>query len=215
MKNREAKSLSVSGFFRQFPDDAAAERWFIENRWPNGIVCPHCSSDNVQERTTHKTMPHRCRDCRRFFSVKTDSLMHRSKLGYQTWLFGIYLMATSKKGISSLDLADKLGVPQKTAWYLSHRIRSAYKVGELRMTGTVEADETYVGGIDRNRHADRKGKIPKLPVVGVRCRETGEVRTAPGQRSHERDRELLGAARQGLCRNAPLVQPQARLALCT
>lgn len=167
--------MSIAAFFRQFPDDAAAERYFIESRWSDGIQCPHCASSNVQAQTTHKTMPHRCRACRRFFSVRTGSLMQDSKLGYQTWLLAAYLLQTAKKGMSSVALAGHLGVCQKTAWFLAHRIREAWAGAPVPLTGTVETDETYVGGTDYHRHHDRKGCIPKVPVVGARERQSGRV----------------------------------------
>ncbi len=105
--------------------------------------------------------------------------MADSKLGYQTWALALFLLQTAKKGISSVALGEKLGISQKSAWHLAHRIREAWTgtgtgTGEL-MTGTVEADETYVGGSDKSRHLDRKGKIPRMPVVGARERETGRV----------------------------------------
>lgn len=169
------KAMSLPQFFRQFPDDAAAERYFIQSRWPNGIRCPHCASDNVQARTTHKTMPHRCRSCRRFFSVRTGMLIEDSKLGYQTWLLAAYLLHTAKKGMSSVALAEKLGICQKTAWFLAHRIREAWGGSGGLMAGTVEADETWIGGKERNRHYDRKQAIPKVPVVGAKERESNQV----------------------------------------
>ena len=104
--------------------------------------------------------------------------MESSKLGYQKWLLAAYLLQTSKKGISSVQLAEKLGITQKSAWFLAHRLREALtdSAETLPFTGTVEADETYVGGSDRARHLDKKGK-PKTPVVGLKERETNQVRT--------------------------------------
>ena len=169
------KVMSLPAFFRQFPDDAAAEQYFIQSRWPDGIQCPHCASDNVQTETTHKTMPHRCRTCRRFFSVRTGTAMEESKLGYQTWLLAAYLLHTAKKGMSSIALAEKLGVCQKTAWFLAHRVREAWGGPGLLMNGTVEADETLIGGKEHNRHLDRKRCIPKIPVAGVKERESNRV----------------------------------------
>lgn len=168
--------MSLTQFFRQFPDDDAAEAYYIEVRWPDGIECPHCQSENVQERTTHKTMHHRCRTCRKFFSVRVGTIMEDSKLGYQTWLLASYLLQMAKKGISSIKLGESLGISQQSAWYLSHRLRECYEdTGEL-MTGTVEVDETYIGGSDKNRHFDKKrGRNSQMPVVGAKERETGRV----------------------------------------
>ena len=87
-----------------FPDDEAAEQWFVEARWPGGkIRCPRCNGRQVR-RSTHQTMPYRCRRCRRFFSVRTGTLMERSHIGYRQWAIAIYLMVTNIKGTSSMHL---------------------------------------------------------------------------------------------------------------
>ena len=78
--------LTLIELTRMFPDDAAAERWFVKTRWPEGIHCPCCGSLNIQERETRKPQPYRCRDCRKDFSVKLGTLMEGSKLGFQTWV---------------------------------------------------------------------------------------------------------------------------------
>ena len=87
------KGISLVELMRMFPDDEAAERWFAEQRWPNGVRCAYCESDNVQEGAKHPTMPFRCRSCRKFFSVKTNTVMHSSKLGCQVWALAIYCSA--------------------------------------------------------------------------------------------------------------------------
>ena len=107
------KGLSLKALFKMFPDDDTAEAWFIKSRWPNGIACPRCGSLTVTTKTTHPTMPYRCRDCRKFFSVKTGTVMQSSKLGYQVWLIASYLMTTGIKGTSSMKLHRDLGVTQK------------------------------------------------------------------------------------------------------
>ena len=175
MDNNKQRPPSLIAFFRLCPDAAAAERQLIAQRWPAGIRCPRCGSERVQERTTHPTMPHRCRVCRRFFSVRTGTTMEDSKLDYQQWALAMYLLQHSKKGISSVSLAAALGVTQKSAWYLAHRLRVAWHEAPAPLAGTVEADETYIGGRERNRHHDKKGTKPKTPVVGAKSRETGQV----------------------------------------
>ena len=99
------KGMTLLELYDKFPTDTAAEEWFIKTRWPNGIACPLCGSLSVQQGTTHPTMPFRCRDCKRFFSVKTGSCMHASNLGYRTWAIAIYLMNTGIKGTSSPQAA--------------------------------------------------------------------------------------------------------------
>ena len=111
-----------------FPDDETAERWFVESRWPDGIRCVFCDSDDINESGSHPTQPYRCRDCKRQFSVKVNSVMHGSKLGYRKWAIAIYQITTSLKGVSSMKLHRDLNVTQKTAWHLLHRIHEAYKL---------------------------------------------------------------------------------------
>ena len=102
--------------------------------------------------------------------------MRDSRLGYQKWLLAMFLLTTAKKGISSIALSEKLGVTQKTAWYLAHRLRTTWQLDGTLFEHTVEADETYVGGSDRTRHLDKKGK-PKTPVIGIKERESNRVHT--------------------------------------
>ena len=103
------KGITLIELTRMFPDDAAAERWFVEQRWPDGVHCPDCGSVNVQERETRKPQPYRCRDCRKDFSTKTGTLMQGSNLGFQTWAMAIYLFNTSLKGVSSMKLHPRPG----------------------------------------------------------------------------------------------------------
>ena len=115
-----------------FPDDATAEQWFSETYWPGGPHCPYCGSVNVQSSIKHKSMTHRCRDCpdKRFFSLKTGTVMEGSKLGFRTWAIAVYLVTTNIKGVSSMKLHRDLGVTQKTAWHLAHRIRKSLERSE-------------------------------------------------------------------------------------
>ena len=183
------EGISTKQFYRMFPDDATAERWFVEQRWPDGINCPRCGSDNVQTTTAHKTMPFRCRkskksgSCGRYFSAKTDTFMERANIGYQDWLYAFYLVATNLKGVSSMKIHREIGVTQKTAWYLAHRIRKAWDAGaESLFAGPVEVDETYVGGRRRNMSASKRkmltgrGPYGKVAVAGIRDRATNRVK---------------------------------------
>ena len=174
------KGLTLPEFFRKFPDDATAEAWFAETRWADGPRCPHCNSDRVQANAAHKTMPYRCRECRKRFSVRTGTVMADSKLGYQTWALATYLLTTGIKGTSSLKLHRDLGITQKSAWHLAHRIRETWNRKQAAFGGPVEADESYFGGRESNKHASRKlnqgrGPVGKTAVVGVRDRATGRV----------------------------------------
>ena len=182
------QGLSAKQFYQMFPSDEDAEQWFIQQRWPNGVTCPRCGSDNVQTTTAHKSMRFRCRKskkkgtCGKPFSSKTGTFMERSNIGYQDWLFAFYLVATNLKGVSSMKLHRELTVTQKTAWYLAHRIRKAWDAGaENLFSGPVEVDETYVGGRRRNMPASKRkaltgrGPVGKVVVVGAKDRNTNKV----------------------------------------
>ena len=192
------KGLTLVQIMRKFPDDATAEKWFAESRWPNGPHCPSCGSTNVQTGANHKTMPYRCRDCRKRFSVKTGSVMEASNLGYQTWAVAIYLALTSLKSVSSMKLHRDLGISQKSAWHLAHRIRTAFQNGGSLFGGPVEVDETYFGGKRKNmsnakrrqlaKEGAGRGSVGKVAVVGAKDRATKQVRAKVVQ---ETDRATL------------------------
>ena len=177
------EGITLVEIFRMFPDDEAAERWFVEARWPDGPWCPHCGSVNVQSGARHKSQPYRCRGCRKRFSVKTGTAMHDSKLGLQVWAIATYLMTTGIKGTSSMKLHRDLGVTQKTAWHLAHRLRETWQdeSGDAGFAGPVEADETYIGGKRKNMPKAKRetltgrGAVGKAAVVGVKDRATNRV----------------------------------------
>ena len=170
---------------RKFPDDATAEAWFIDRRWPNGITCPHCGSDNVQTGARHKSMPFRCREkeCAKRFSAKTGTVMEGSKLGFQAWMVATYQLSTRLKLVSSMKLHRDLNINQRSAWFLAHRLRVALAHKDEVFAGPVEADETYFGGKRKNMsNAKRKelagtgrGAVGKEAVVGVKDRESNNV----------------------------------------
>ena len=165
--------------FKMFPDDATAEKWFVKQRWPDGLRCAYCHGDHVVAKDSHPQMPYRCHDCKKHYSVKTNSVMHASKIGYQKWAIAMYLLTTNLKGVSSMKLHRDLDITQKSAWHMIHRIRESWADQTDVFSGPVEVDETYIGGSDRNRHEwkVRQGRGPKgkAPVVGMKDRDSGKV----------------------------------------
>ena len=175
------KGMSLVEVTRMFPDDDTAHEWIERIRWPQGPYCAHCGNFNVQHPVAHKTMTHRCRDCRKWFSVRTGTVMQSSKLGYQVWVLAVYLLNTGLKGQASMKLHRDLGITQKSAWHLAHRIRETWARESGPFAGPVEADETYIGGKRKNMpNAKRKeltgrGTVGKAAVAGVKDRETNRV----------------------------------------
>ena len=179
-QERARKRLPVRQHIELFPDNETAERWFVNQRWPNGVQCPRCESDNIQIRRTRKPQPYRCRSCPYDFSVKVGTVMQASNLDYCTWADAIYWMLSEPKGVSAQVLSDRLGVAYKSAWHLEHRIRKAMVEDKDPFCGTVEADESYWGGKEGNKHANKKlrlgrGTAGKIAVVGVLERSTKRV----------------------------------------
>lgn len=150
-------------------DEAKSEAWFEAKRWPKGIRCPHCDGESIHERKGRRPQPYQCRSCKRNFSVKVGTVMENTKLPYGDWWFAFYLHATNLKGISSMKLHRDLGRTQKTAWHLLHRIREAWDDQSERFAGPVEVDEVYIGGKERNKHADKKLNAGR-GAVGKRLR---------------------------------------------
>ena len=150
---------------KHFHDEAAAYR-FVEKRvWPDGPVCPHCGGVeriNKMKGSSTRIGAYKCYQCRKPFTVKVGTVFEASHVGLHLWLQAIFLMASSKKGISSNQLHRTLGVTLKTAWFMSHRIREAMRDGTLSPLGgegkIVEADETYFGDKATVTHRTRRGK---------------------------------------------------------
>ena len=177
------KGLALLQVADKFRNNETARQWIEEWVWPDGPFCPDCGSFNVQSGIKHKTMTHRCRDCPKWpmFSVRKGTVMESTKLPYRVWAVGIYLFTTNIKGVSSMRLHRELGIGQKAAWFMLHRLRKAVELGGGVFQGPVEVDETYVGGRRRNMSkAKRKeltgrGVVGKTAVAGLKDRASKRV----------------------------------------
>lgn len=174
-------TISTFTLFELFPDEASA-RMYLESRLcPNGITCPECKG---KERiTVRKDGYYRCNACKLDFTVRTGTIFERSHVPLHKWLYAMYLLVTARKGISSMQLAKEIGITQKSAWFVLHRLREACGKDLDKLRGSVEIDETFIGGLESNKHETDKlkegrGSVGKTPVLGMRERK-GRTKALP------------------------------------
>lgn len=165
---------SILELLEAFPTEESCIEHLESIRWGGGIESPFVADSKVYK---CKGGRYKCKESGKYFNVKTDTIFEDTKIPLRKWFVAVYLLCTHKKGISSRQLAMDIGVTQKTAWFMAHRIRQA--IGEVNgdddfMIGDVEVDETYVGGKNKNRHKDKKVKYSqgrsykdKTPVFGM------------------------------------------------
>ena len=151
MSNGTQPAKTLLEVIKHFSDERVAFEYIKARRFPDGVACPRCRSEKVAFIETR--MVWRCNGCRRQFSVKVGTIFEDSPLKLSVWIPAMWLIANAKNGISSYEIHRALGVTQKTAWFMLHRIREAMRNGSLeRLQDHVEVDETYIGGKVRNMH---------------------------------------------------------------
>jgi transposase-like protein len=170
---------------RYFKDPDVCLRFMVALRWPDDVVkCPICGSDKVHFLANQRRWKCAAKHDRRQFSIKVGTIFEDSPISLEKWLPAVWLLTNCKNGVSSYELAKDLGVTQKTAWFMLQRIRLAMQKGTFwtKLEGEIEADESYIGGLARNMHKDKKAKITgtggsgKAIVMGLLDRNTKEVR---------------------------------------
>ena len=182
--------LEVTSYFA---DQDVCKAYLEELRWDGKITCPHCANNKIY--TFSKRFVYKCAKCRKPFSVTKGTIFENSPIPLQKWFASVYLLTSHKKGISSLQLSKDIGITQKSAWFVLQRIRFAIRTKSFNapLTNTVEIDETFVGGKNKNRHASKKVENSqgrslkdKVAVLGIIGRH-GELRAGRVQSSSAQD----------------------------
>jgi transposase-like protein len=189
MSKTPAAPKTLQEAIRYFTDPDTCLAFMVEIRWPDGVSCPTCASKEVRFLATRHLWECKAKHPKRQFSAKVGTIFEDSALGLDKWFAAIWLIANAKNGISSYEIGRSLGVTQKTAWFMLHRIRLAMKTGTFRkLSGQVEADETFIGPNPRMMHAkrrealgagrDRSGygaNLSKAIIAGLLDRRLGQV----------------------------------------
>jgi transposase-like protein len=182
MMNKANFPKTLLDAVKYFADRDNALAFMVQIHWPEGITCPWCDSPENSFLATRRIW--KCKACRKQFSAKAGTIFEDSPIGLDKWFPAVWMIVNMKNGISSYELGKALGVMQKTAWFMNHRIRLAMKTGTFRkLAGNVEVDETFIGGLARNMHKSKRNKVSKtgfigkVAVMGLLERHGGEVRT--------------------------------------
>ncbi|MGH7236934.1 MAG: IS1595 family transposase [Candidatus Saccharimonadales bacterium] len=171
-----SETINLIDFYNKFADEQTCRNYLEQARWDGEIVCPKCGVIGETYKYSNGKL-YKCGACRKQFTVRVGTIFEDSKIPLQKWFLAVYLTTSLKKGVSSIQLSKYLGITQKSAWFMLHRIRYAVEFGsyDKQLGGDVEVDETYIGGRRRGSKRGRGGEH-KTPVVGMIERE-GDVGT--------------------------------------
>lgn len=175
MSNNNGEPVTLQQAIRYFSDPDNCLNYIVARRWPNGVECPRCGSKNVTFMASRRVWQCKTRHDRSQFSVKVGTIFEDSPLGLDKWLPAVWMIANCKNGVSSWEIHRALGVTQKTAWFMLHRVRLAMQGSDGgKLCGEVEVDETFIGGKARNMHAAKRrvkitgtGGKDKTMVLGM------------------------------------------------
>ena len=160
---------NLKDLIQYFSDEDICRQYLEAHRWGGIPTCPHCSSDKWYK--IKNTPRYKCGNCKKKYSVTVGTFMENSNIPLSSWFMAIYVIAAHKAGISSIQLGKDIGVTQKSAWFLGHRIRKMFEENHPLLTGMVETDELYHGGRDRHKKDDKlktgRGAVNKVPVFGL------------------------------------------------
>ncbi len=159
---------------KYFSDDLVCVNLVASLRWTDGVaICPQCRNNQTSFLSTRKIW--KCKACKKQFSVKVGTIFEDSPIGLDKWLMAMWLIVNAKNGISSYEIHRAIGITQKSAWFMLHRIRLAMENGSIeKLSGEVEADETFIGGLAKNMHKHKReakikgrGSVGKTAVMGI------------------------------------------------
>jgi len=197
MFNEEVKSILQ--LLKAFPDEQSCIDHLEQLRWGSDVVSPFDPTSKVYNCKGNK---YKCKNTGKYFNIKTNTIFDNTKMPLQKWFLAIWLVTSHKKGISSLQLGRDLDITQKSAWVMLQRIRNCFGLNnDDQMDGEIEADETYVGGKDKNRHADKKVKgnrDDKAPVLGMVQRD-GKLKAVkvPNTTTETLSTEIINVVKEG------------------
>jgi transposase-like protein len=206
-------TISTFKLFELFPTEQAACDYVEKRLWPQGPVCPRCKgTERISKREGGRAGLYRCNPCAREFTVKIGTIFEDSHIPLRKWLYSMYLVVTARKGISSMQLAKEIGVRQGTAWFILQRLREACKANGGSLRDIVEVDETFIGGLERNKHKNKRlnegrGSVGKTAVIGMRERGGNTVALPIARNDGD---TILGEIKKGVAKGSRVMTDDHR-----